>query len=259
MGAHSIHSNSKTNANCLPTLFCWTKMGDEAGQGLGGIIARKDTERVMGNGIFFWGIGTPLGQRLWAFIKAIENPIVLFSPMKAKPKLIDVRPDRIFAWTAYVDRHGVKHSMPRHALVTSRGTTGGKVKSSHYALVCHKRTSFSSETWPSVNWSSLRNYDSGSKLGFSQVTTIVESKNNITIKEANYEILFGADLVEPFYVTLIDPVEIPKRTWIAANELWTSNQCSVEDWKMWLRVQRPSFRKIYSTANINSNSPHGSR
>ena len=103
-------------------------MGDEAGQGLNGIIARKDTERFLGNGIFFWGIGTPLGQRVWAFVKAIENPLVLFSPMKAKPKFIDVKPDRIFAWTAYIDPRGKKHPVPHHALVTSRGTTGGKVK-----------------------------------------------------------------------------------------------------------------------------------
>ena len=81
------------------------------------------------------------------------------------------------------------------------------------------------------------------------MTTIVESKNRAPIKDSNYQILFGAALVEPFYVTLVDPVEIPKRTWNAANELWTSNQCGVEDWRMWLQMQRPSFRKIYSPAN----------
>jgi|ERR1035438_634688 hypothetical protein len=255
MGAHTIiYPNDKTTMKTLPTKFCWTKMGDEAGQGLNGIIARKDTERALGNGIFYWGIGTALGQRIWAFIKAIQNPVVLFSPMKTRAKLIDTNPDRIFAWTAYIDRRGVKHSIPRHALITSRGTAGGKVKSSHYALVCHKHTAFSNESWPSLNPASLRNFDSGSRLGFSQVTTIVESKNHKPIKDSSYHILFGADLVEPFYVTLVDPVEIPKRTWVAANELWASNQCDIDDWKLWLRVQSPRFRKVYFAANNHPNS-----
>jgi hypothetical protein len=249
-----LYPTTNTNMNTLPSTFCWTKMGDEAWQGLSGIIARKDTERVLGNGIFFWGIGSALGQRIWTFIKATDAPLVLFSPMKAKPKVIDAKPDRIFAWTAYIDRRGVKHSIPNHALVTSRGTSGGKVKSRHFALVCRKHTPFSNESWPLLNSASLRNFESGSRLGFSQVTTIVESIDHKTTKDSSYRILFGADLVEPFYVTLVDPVEISKGTWAAANELWASSRCDIDDWKLWLRAQTPRFRKVYFVADSRAKS-----
>lgn len=245
MGTHLIHENYNIDLKPLPTRFCWTKMGDEAGQGLNGIIARKDTERVLGNGVFFWGIGTALGQRIWKFIKSIDDPLVLFSPMKTRAKMIDAKPDKIFAWTAYVDCQGTKHSMPDHALVTSRGTVGEKIKSSHYALVCKKNTSLSNESWPLLNSANLRNYDTGSMIGFSQVTSVVESRKTVEHKMSPYQILFAADMVDPFYVTLVDPVEIPNHSWEEVNQNWLSKGYSIKGWDLWLKTQKPGFRKIF--------------
>ena len=48
-------------------------MGDEAGQSLNGIIARKDAERALGNGLFYWGIGSSLGTRLWTFVESAQK------------------------------------------------------------------------------------------------------------------------------------------------------------------------------------------
>ena len=192
----------------LPNAFCWTKMGTEAGQPLDSIIARKDTERKIGGGLFFWGIGTALGQKIWEFIDSGMQPFVLFSPMKSKPKKIDICPDKIFVWTSYIDRNGVKHATPDHILVTSRGSSKYAIKRQHYALVCRKDSPLKDDTWPSVDWAKLKNYKKNSQLGYSQVTAVVEHDKFIGQSNRQYDVLFGAELVDPYYVTLVDPVEL---------------------------------------------------
>lgn len=200
------------NAADIPSVFCWTKMGAEAGQPLDAIINRKEAERELGGGVFFWGIGTSLGEKIWNFVDSGTRPYVLFSPMKAKPKQIDHSPEKVFIWTAYLDRNGVKHPMPGHVLVTSRGLPNGLIKSQHYALVCQKNNPLRGDEWPSVDWARLKNYKRDSKLGFSQVTAVVECQESEASTGKRYEVLFGAELVAPYYVTLVDPIELPKKT-----------------------------------------------
>jgi hypothetical protein len=235
---------TKKHNNLLPNAFCWTKMGHEAGQSLNGIIARKDAERIFGDGLFFWGIGSSLGQKIWSFVKAVKTPAILFSPMKTRPKLADVKPDRIFAWTAYLDKSGRKHRVPMHALVTSRGTIGAKVKKSHYALVCRKKSSLVTDTWPKIDWQNLRNYQSSSKIGFSQVTSLVESKSKSKNDNSIYHVLFGARLVSPYFVTLVDPVEIPTALWAEVNHNWANDHFNAAGWNQWIKQQMPKFRKV---------------
>jgi hypothetical protein len=54
--------------------------------------------------------------------------------------------------------------------------------------------------------------------------------------------MFGADLVEPYYVKLVDPVQIPLRTWSRAKQFWSTAERDVDDWKMWLRVEVDGLR-----------------
>lgn len=237
------------NLTDVPDVFCWTKMGAEAGQPLDVIISRKETERELGDGVFFWGIGTPLGQRIWRFIDSVSRPFVLFSPMKAKPKQIDSSPENVFIWTAYLDKNGIKHAMPEHVFVTSRGLSNGLAKEQHYALVCRKNSSLRSDEWPSVDWAKLKNYERDSKLGFSQVTAVVECKKSVISTGNNYDVLFGAELVEPYYVTLVDPVELPKNTLDNINTFWTNNRCSVIQQYEWLRSEIAGY---YSLAGHSS-------
>jgi hypothetical protein len=209
---HSLFSPAdlvvKEGKRTFPRAFCWTKMGDEAGQNLNGIIARKDAERELGDGVFFWGIGSALGPRFWKFVAETRNPLVLFSPMKSRPKLIDSRPERVFAWRSYVDKSGSKHLLPKHAFVTSRGTTTLSKKSYHYALVCKRERCLLGDEWPLLRWNTLRNFE-GQKLGFSQVTAVVEQADKSQVAGPSYEVMFSASLVPPYYVTLSDPVELP--------------------------------------------------
>src|SRR5262245_40483295 len=113
--------------------FVWSKMQKEAGERLEGIIARKEAERVAGNGEFWWGIGNSLGKAL-RDVAAVEGSLpILFSVMLARPKLIDTSPGEVCLWTAYQDSNGAIRNLPPHVIVTSRGGSG---KSHHYALVC---------------------------------------------------------------------------------------------------------------------------
>lgn len=194
------------NLTSLPRVFCWTKIGTEAGQDLDEIIIRKEEERKNGGGVFFWGIGTPLGQRVWSFVDGCPNPLVLFSPMKSSPRLIDVEPERVVRWTSYLDRNEVKHRVPEHVLVTSKGTTKRGDKNHHYALVCRKTTPLAEGNYPRVNVSSLGIFLTGSSLDPRQVTTIVEVKAN-TVEENYYDVMFAAELVSPYFVTLVDPAD----------------------------------------------------
>jgi hypothetical protein len=227
------------NSTNLPDVFCWSKMGAEAGQPLDAIIARKEAERELGNGVFFWGIGTPLGQRIWKFIDSVSRPFVLFSPMKAKPKQIDSSPEKVFTWTAYIDRVGIKHTMPDHVLVTSRGLPNGRIKEQHYALVCRKNSSLLGDEWPSLDRAKLKNYKGGSNLGFSQVTAVVEYMNSEVSDRGNYDVLFGAEIVPPYYVTLVDPVEFPKSALTKINEFLADNKYTALQQHEWLRSEIP--------------------
>lgn len=230
----------------LPTAFCWSKMGDEAGQPLAGILARKDAERALSGGVFYWGIGASLGQSIWSFVEETECPQILFSPMRSKAKAIDANPDRVFAWTAYLDRSGKKRFLPEQALVTSRGTMGDKVKKHHYALVCERANDFKTDFDCSLRWSELRNYNSGSKLGYSQVTAIVR-RGKPRPQCHSYSIRFSARLVAPFFVTLVDPVEIPRQLWKQVSSLWASGGFTKSKWGKWLEIHRPHFQRVTGT------------
>ena len=79
-------------------------------------------------------------------------------------------------------------------------------------LVCQKNNPLRDDEWPSVDWARLKNYKKDSKLGFSQVTAVVECQESDASTGRHYEVLFGAELVAPYYVTLVDPIELPKKT-----------------------------------------------
>ena len=165
--------------------------------------------------------------------------------MKSKAKKDDVQPKKVFAWTAYIDNWGKKHSIPKHALVTSRGTVGKKIKSFHYALVCHKQTSLKADAWPQIDGLKLRNYQRGSRLGFSQVTSLVEAKEK-PHTDSGYQVLFGARLVAPFFVTLVDPVEIPVNLWAKVNTEWSNNHYTASSWQEWIDAQMHKFKRVHT-------------
>lgn len=83
--------------NSIPDVFCWTKMGTEAGQSLTTIRQRKELERRAGGGVFAWGIGNSLGTAIYDAQRLSPTGYieVLFTEMLGKPKLIDAKPSQM--------------------------------------------------------------------------------------------------------------------------------------------------------------------
>ena len=194
----------------LPEVFCWTKMQAEAGQPLELILRRKEAERAAGAGLFFWGIGTSVAGKVLEMLERVPRPKVLFSVMKATPKPQDVSPEAIFLWTSYVDLFGKKHGLPDHAIVLSRAYTKRGFKTHHYALVCRSEARLGLRQERSLQIGHFRNLGSRTpRIGSSQVTAIIEH-----VPAPGEGPLYGvnlvADLAEPYFVRLCDPVLLPK-------------------------------------------------
>jgi hypothetical protein len=66
------------------TPFVWSVMGEDAAQPLPEILLRKEAERITG-GDFWWGLGTPLGDRV-ASAAATNGGVLpaLFSALGAR-------------------------------------------------------------------------------------------------------------------------------------------------------------------------------
>lgn len=190
-----------------PDALCWTRMHAESGQALGLIIERKEAERRAGNGVFFWGIGNPLGHRVAALAKRVERPQVLFSVMRSRPQRTDVAPTEVLLWTSFVDEHGSVRPLPDHVIVVSRGSGGGRAKLAHYALVCWSQQPLELRPRGELNLSAFRNLGSRNpRIGNSQVTAVLERQPAI---ETNlYKVDMAASLTHPYFVRLRGPMPL---------------------------------------------------
>lgn len=197
----------------IPEIFCWTKMGTEAGQGLGAILRRKELERQAGEGTFAWGIGNSLGTSP-AFAKraTIDGEVdVLFSPMKSSPKAIDVRPSQLIMWLSYHSREAGLVDLPAHMLITSRGgTASSSEKRSHYALICMRQDEISADhDLGTIDAKRARNLVSLNPLGASQVTAMVKyDRTNTATPEKPYPVAFRARMHSEGFVRLGTPIAL---------------------------------------------------
>jgi hypothetical protein len=183
-------------------------MQAEAGQPLEAIIARKDLERRAGGGLFVWGVGNSLRPRIQDLVRQVSAPEVFLSPMRSSPKAVDRSPDTIFCWTEYLDLHGVKHELPSHALVLSRGDTPKGVKTKHYGLVCHSEATLSLERLGMLNVGHCRNWQSSNpRVGASQVSAVLEHQR-ADHTSMTYEIAIRTTLVAPYFITLVSPLRV---------------------------------------------------
>lgn len=205
------------------TYLCWTRMQAESGQGLEKIIARKERERSAGSGLFFWGVGNP-PSRLISELALSSTPIeLIFSVMKGKPKAVDVRPEAVVAWNAYVDSLGIVRPIPDHVLVASRRDTAKGPKASHYALICRSHQQLKLRRGERFNHHDYCNAGvAGGPIGASQVTALVRPARPSSLP-ASYEANMRARLSDGYWVKLVMPSpihcsldELP----LAGNEAW---------------------------------------
>ena len=182
-------------------------MHAESGQALGRIIERKEAERRAGKGVFFWGIGNPLGDRVAALARSVEHPQVLFSIMRSRPKQIDAAPTEVLLWTLFIDERGSVRPLPDHVVVVSRGSGEGRAKLAHYALVCRSLQPLQLRPRGELNLSAFRNLGSKNpRVGNSQVTAVLERQPAIDTNTS--QIHMTASLASPDVVRLAGPAPL---------------------------------------------------
>lgn len=220
-----------------PDAFCWTRMQAESGQPLTNIIRRKEAERAAGNGLFYWGVGNPLGGKIAALVGRIAHPKLLFSMMKSRPKLIDAAPQEVLLWTLTVDLRGVVRPLPDHALVVSRGSSGPRGKLTHYALVCRSPEPLRLRPLGNLNLAEFRNIGSENPcVGNSQVTAVLERQ--VAHSSTAYQVDMMADLAPPYFVRLAGPIPLLPAERAALDDPSLRGGASLSGWTTWARWLR---------------------
>lgn len=186
----------------LPTAFCWSKYGTEAGEPAPKILERKEKERQADEGNFLWGIGTSIRPSLLSLLEEDRCPSVLFTPMLSAPSASDCAPRQVLQWTSAIGIGGRTFNVPPSSLVTSSISSRRR----HYALVCRSDESLlvdRDDIW--IDPAQLRNLLTGNPIGSSQVTSVVRSISTLTSHKPRYRVSFLAHLQPPYLVVLGDP------------------------------------------------------
>lgn len=217
----------------IPPVFCWTKMGTEAGQSLELILRRKELERKSGQGLFAWGIGNSLGvAAALARQESQDNEVdVLFTPMRSVAKHIDASPTQVLLWLGYHNEDGIETRLPIHMVVTSRGSLGREGgRRSHYALLCeaHRDIAISADLGV-IDASRAKNFASLNPLGASQVTAVVRYQSTCDeLPEKHYPVSFRAKLHGVGFVRLASPVVLEDDLAVLYHQVCKSE--TVEEW-----------------------------
>lgn len=189
----------------LPDAFCWTRFGTEAGESIERIVERKEHERQANGGVFLWGIGNSVAPGIADLLGRVDPPEALFSPIRSRPRKVDVTPGCVVRWTAAEDLFGVPYRLPEHTRVTSRWDPERR-GSGHYALVCGSPDPIELGDHGEVRFGALRNLRSGAPLGASQVTAVVEHVDDaVDPSSTQYTVALRVCLVAPFFVRLLAP------------------------------------------------------
>ncbi|MGA8552434.1 MAG: hypothetical protein WB678_19605 [Stellaceae bacterium] len=197
--------------------FIWSKMQMESGLSLSQILVLKEAERLAGDGVFWWGIGSALDRD--AICRAAMNAggtlPVLFSLMLSRPQRIDTHPDHVNLWTKW-EADGKAQELPIHVLEFSRG----HARRFHYALICRSPIPLTLVSYP-FDPSCCRN-PSGKPVGSNQVTALlqgdIEDRNH---SSGTYHFGFRATLVDPWFVKLIQPQRAAS-TDVQLSDAWKS-------------------------------------
>lgn len=200
-----VASRTGESYMCLPQVFCWTKFGTEAGEPASTILQRKEVERAKNGGIFLWGIGTSIRPSLLAmFDELATDPVVVFSPMLARPAPRDVAPAAIGVWSSAAGLDGRTYDIPAHSTVTS-GANDEEMPQRHFALVCYRERPIADaegDLW--LDEAALRNIRTGSPVGASQVTSVVRRDPSLDRGRRRYRVAFDAVLRHPYLAELRD-------------------------------------------------------
>jgi hypothetical protein len=179
-------------------VLVWTKIGDDAGEDIEGILARKEAERKQGT--FWWGIGSSLNrEKLEHALCASGGTLaVQFSQQLSRPKK-RCSFGGMRLWTHYrseKDDKKIEMPIPSHALVVSKGKS-----ERYYALVCRSDKAIACCD-QRFNEQLFQNYPNGKIPGNIQNTALLKRKSQGDHGAGRYKSGFAATLVSPFFVTL---------------------------------------------------------
>jgi hypothetical protein len=161
-----------TVSSMLP--FVCSVVGGDASESLDHIVVRKEAERTVGSGEFWWGLGAPLGPEVED--KARQNGGTL-PALFSKSNDAKASSSEVVIWEEWrsVLNKSRRGRIPDHVVVTSGyNPNPNKRQTSHYALVCHSNTKLT-----------LAN------VGYCDLTLCQTTKNRASIKY-----LVGARLLE---------------------------------------------------------------
>lgn len=198
----------------LPRSFCWTRFGTEAGETVAAILARKESERLANGGVFYWGVGNSIAPAIAELVRRVKEPEVLFSPIKSRPRRVDIAPGCVVRWTSAEGLSGNSFELPSRAQVTSRWNPT-RPATPHYALVCSSAEPLEIADVGRLSFGALRNLRSGASLGASQVTAVVHRADG-SLGGGEYPVEFRAMLVPPYFVRLRGPIPLEDRVHLAA-------------------------------------------
>ncbi len=207
--------------------FVWSAVGEDASEPLPDILIRKEAERVVGNGEFWWGLSTALGDVASVAMAAGGLLPVVFSARRPDTYAKDFSAQVWSGWESTGD--GKSGALPKHVLITSTYDPR-KEGSAHYALACRCSSQLLLHDYV-FNPAQCRRVKVGTPPAYSQRAALL--KGELAHARGSYTKGFAAELVAPWYVKLTD------------SRLLTSNELAVirhfepgDDWLglvQWLR------------------------
>ncbi len=190
-------------------------MGPDVGERLEEILYRKEIERKMAGGIFFWGVGNAPAKNIKELAKERVPIRVVFSKVKQSTSKISYRPKRVAVWRKYIDHRGNPRDLPKGVLITSNVNKG-----KYYALMCWSDIPLNHlffRNKPPFDPYAYRTAANGKKVGQSQNTALLRKPSEdeaIHYVEANekwatdsFNVDMEASLTGSYWVALEDQVE----------------------------------------------------
>jgi hypothetical protein len=185
--------------------FVWSLMGQDAGQPLCEIRTRKEAERKTGRGEFWWGVGTPLGDRVES--EAISNGGTLpavFSPLENQKQALD---PNTYVWNGWESiLTGVQGSIPKHVLLLGGKPDPryqGQRLRPYYAQVCRCDTELVLGDHGRFDPARCLTLANGVPPGVSQRAALLTGQ--VKHPHGPYRVAFIAQLVGPWFVRLTRP------------------------------------------------------
>lgn len=170
------------------------------GETLQKIVVRKESERKTGNGVFWWGLGTPLGETVETAAASNGGELpALFSEILGRPQTKDASPERVCVWNGWQSISRLRRgNLPNHVLVTGGADPSGR----YYALVGRSSDRIVLGNHGYFEPTQSQTFKNGKVPGSSQTAAVLTDRHGGIHSRGRYIVSFVCRLVDPWYVKL---------------------------------------------------------